>query len=297
MRYGLGDNEHLRMVVRNARSLTANEMFMLRHAIIEEAMVYYTKEAKDFARLDQSLGRYEFTVSCMKWIIDQAFSIVATRMFGATGEAFLTPFKDLVGQFLGELTASAYWGSEIETSWDDVGQTALKGCENAIANMMGDAVSKGDVKKLCGVIASFLCITFIEKYYWDKETKGNVYKSTVATLNDLANNAIKTAICESLGRMLKNDPGIQNSLKNYFAKNFCKRFPDGSVGIGNSIKLATDTATKWIVDVVGKYVSEFAGLSATIYIEGTQSIHGKMVAMPPEKRIADRAANQIDFHS
>lgn len=170
-----------------------------------------------------------------------------------------------------------YWGGEIETSWDDVGQTTLKGCENAIANMMGDAVSKRDVKKLCGVIASFLCITFIEKYYWDKETKGDVYKSTVATLNDLSTNAIKTAICESLGGMLKNDPGIQNSLKNYFAKDFCKRFPDGSVGIGNSIKFATDTATKWIVDVVGKYVSEFAGLSATIYIEGVQSIHGKMV--------------------
>ncbi len=277
MRYGLGDNEHLRMMVRNARSLKANEMLMLRHAIIEEAMVYYTKEAKDFARLDQSLGRYEFTVSCMKWIIDQAFSIVATRIFGATGEAFLTPFKDLVGQFLGELTASAYWGGEIETSWDDVGQTALKGCENAIANMMGDAVSKGDVKRLCGVIASFLCITFVEKYYWDKETKGDVYKSTVATLNDLSTNAIKTAICESLGGMLKDDPGLQNSLKNYFAKDFCKRFPNGSVGNGHSIKFATDTATKWIVDVVGKYVSEFAGLCATIYIEGAQSVHGKMV--------------------
>lgn len=287
-RYGLADNEYLREQIKKAKSLTANELCMLRRAIIIEAMYYYTQEAEEFNSLDQSLGRYEFTFSCVKWIMDQAFSVVAAQLYGPTAEAFMTPFKDLVGQFLGDLSASAYWGGEIETSWSSIGQAALKGCENSLGNKMGDAITEGSVKKLGGVIAVFLTVSFIEKFYWDKDAKGDIYKSLTATCNDLAGNAIKTAFNAKFGDALKNNPGIRDAVQNFFVKDFCKRFPNPNIAIGQSVKYATDNAMKLINSAIEKYVTETIGLTATIFISNLENLQEKIVDK------SDKALSELD---
>lgn len=277
MRFGLSDNEYLHEQLRKAKSLTANELHMLRIAIITEAMEYYTREALEFNNLDQSLGRYEFTFSCVKWIMDQAFSIIAARLYGSTGEAFLTPFKDLVGQFLGDLSSSAYWGDDIKSSWSDIGQAVLKGCENTLGNKMCDAVKEGNPKKLGGVIATFLMISFIEKFYWNKDTEGDIYKSLTATFNDLAGNAVKTAFSAKFGDILKNNPGLRDTVQEYFIKDFCKRFPNPEVALGHSVKYATDSAMGLINNSIEKYVTETLGLTATIFINNLETINEKLV--------------------
>lgn len=273
-RYGLSENEHLRWFVRNAKSLTAHELFIVRRAIIEEAVAYYTAEANEFTSLDQSLGRYEFTFSCVKWILDQAFSVIATQLYTAYGEAFLSPLKDMIGEFLGELTANAYWGKgPAKLTWESVGKTALKGCENSLGNLIDDAITYKNTKKFGVALAGLLFLTYIEKFYFDQEASGDIYKSLTATFNDLAANTVKIVFSKKFSSTVLGNSKLHKEIQNYFIKDFIKRFPDRSVGIGLPVKIATDTAMKY----VEKYVTETLGLTATFIVTNLESVHEKTV--------------------
>lgn len=246
--FGLGENKYLRETIRNAKSMTGNEICMIRRAIISEATSYYKKEGREFTDLDASLGRYEFVFSSVKWIADQAFAyMVSVYGGGPYVEAFASPMKDMIGEFLGQLTASSYWGTDVKMGPCDLVNAFISGVENAASNYMGDAMGSTPVsiKKIGYVCASMLTIGFIKRYAGISDNgdyAGDIYNSLVKSFGDLTSNVMKNLFNTYLGKVLDSDKGFCAKLGNYLKKN-----------IGPEMEMKS-------ADIVAKYLSETFGL-------------------------------------
>lgn len=250
MFFGLNSNSPAREMIRVAKNYTADELMMIRRAIIIEATSYYRKEASDMMRLDEVLGRYEFICAGYKWIADQAFSYMVTTYFGGPYvEAFATPLKDLLGQFLGELTASAYWQEGgVKTSGNDFWMSIYTGAENAVSNYMGDAMGENPVslKKIGGVCAGFMFLSFLRRYAgWsdDGKYKGDLYNSLINAFGDLTTNVFKNLMSNYLGKVLTKNSPMCKTVEKWL-----------SHGVGDAVKKMKST------EIVAKYLSESFGL-------------------------------------
>lgn len=250
--FGLSSNNHMRSMISKAKSLTANDLCMIRRAIIFEATSYYRNERFECMSLDASLGRYEFVFSSVKWIMDQAFSYLISTYFGeAAGpyvDAFASPMKDMIGSFLGELTASAYWGDKVKLKGTDILNVAITGVENSASNYMGDALKANPVslKKIGGVCAGMLTIGFLKRYGGISDNgdyEGDIYNSLIKAFGDLATNVLKNMFSNYLGNVLKSDKGMCKSIGDFIGKH-----------VVGDLKSA-DIAAKYLSETFGVVVS------------------------------------------
>lgn len=261
--FGLANNDHLRFMIRNAKSLTPKELRMVRYAIAREASNYYLQEGKEFTSLDESLGRYEFAFSCVKFITDQAFSYMVTIYGGGpTVEAFASPLKDMIGNFLGELSASAYWGTEIKTNARDLGTAVASGIENTISNEMGDCMTDPknvNIKKLGGLCACFLMISFLKHFFGNGDEAGDIYDSLLASFNDMTSGVLKNAFASKISGLLKSNPDFGKTTQKYLDKIINDPALVNAWG-KKTMDAATDIAGASLAE---KYITETFGLVVT----------------------------------
>lgn len=287
--FGLSKNEQIARAVRGARSLSADEICMLRRAIILEAMAYYTKEGQYFQSLEDSLRRYEFAFSVVKWIGDQAFTYVVISYCGGNPypEAFITPLKDLVVDFLGQLWASSYWGEDISLSWESLGQTAVDSAERWLGYYLRDAIVSGNIKKVGYAAAYFMFGTWLDKYFWDEKSKGDAYKATLAAVNATFTASVKSLFYAKFTKLMKNDTGLKTGLEKFISDCLKKACPY----IGSQLP-GYDAAgeTAHIIGIVTKYLTETVGLAITVFrdnvikqVNNAETISGRLENMDIDK--------------
>ena len=252
---------------------------MIRRAVIEEGVEYYTKEAEYFMGIDSKLENLELMFNVIKWFGDQASSYLLTVYTGQAGEAFITPLKDYMLEFIGEAGAKYYWGEEVNFDSLAFVGSVTTGVENTIGNMMTGQETPTP-KKLAGLVAALAILNFSKHYYTGKETKGEWFKSLVATGGDLTANAFKMLLGQKLERMLKN-PAFKDQVDGWIT-NQVSSISEHLVS-KEVLKSVTDYAAELAVDfsnaeVVKKYLEEAFGLvGATIYESVVKREDGKSI--------------------
>lgn len=217
-RYGLSANDHARDLIKTADKRSATELFLIRRAIIEEAMYYYTREGEAFKSLDAKMGQMEFVFKTMKWFGDQAISYLAKAYAGGDlGEAFVVPLKDYTLELVGELGAQMYWGEEIHYPEVSFLMTLENGVENAlIALILGE---KRPTPKVLGTLAASLVMLNFSRYYgFTEDSKGDFYKTLVKMGSDFTVTGLKTLVGKYFDKFLKTRPDFSKSVNQYVEK-------------------------------------------------------------------------------
>lgn len=256
--FGLGENEQLRSVVRGAQTMSADELCMLRRAILTEAMYYYKKEGQYFQSLGDSLARYEFAYSALKWVSDQAFtySVIYFCHGNPYPEAFISPLKDLVVDFLGKLWQSSFWGEPLSSSWADLGHAVAAGWEKRFAYDLRNCIVTKNLRKAGGALAVFMAVTWIDKYYTDKNTSGDVFKTTVATFNAAFSTTLKLLFFAQFKNLMQTDENLRGQVEKLIGG--CLEKLPGYDPAG---------ATEHMIGVATKYLTEVVGVSVTVFTE------------------------------
>ena len=190
-KFGLSPNGEARKLLHSAKNFTANELCAIRRAVIVESNIYYSQELAEWQELDKELGQTLAILNTVKFLGDQAFAyLVTTYGGGPMVEAFATPMKDMFTEWAGEYIAAKMNGEEFTYGVDNFYSAYMSGCENAIVNMLTgeEPVSPGKVKWL---VAAFLMINYTRHYALDDETKGDIFKSLLASFGDISVNFVK----------------------------------------------------------------------------------------------------------
>jgi hypothetical protein len=241
-RYGLSASGEARELIRSADKRSANELLMIRRAIIIESAYYYTAEAAQFRALDAKLEKMEFVCSVLKWFGDQAFSYLITVYGGGSAvEAFVSPLKDYYVQFIGEVGVKIIWGEEINFGAVNLLLTLEAGVENTLVNFM-TGLEVPTPKKIGALVASFVMLNFTKHYCYTENSKGDVYKTLVNMGGDITVNGIKALAASYIDKFLKAKPDFADSV-NIFVKKYIKK--------GFSEMDGFEILRKYLEDVVG----------------------------------------------
>jgi len=204
-RYGLTSSGNAQELIRSSKNRTPFELSMIRRAIIEESAVYYTKEASEFMALDSKLEKIQAVFDVIKWFGEQACSyLIIVYGGGPAVEAFVSPFKDYVLQFIGEAGAKYYWGEPVDFNSLDLIVSITKGIENTIGNMI-TGLETPTPKKITSLVAGLAILNFAKYYMFDKDCKDDFCKSVIKTGGDMTVTAFKAMLGLKLEKMLKNE--------------------------------------------------------------------------------------------
>ncbi len=247
-RYGLTANGNAQELIRSAKNRTPFELSMIRRAIIEEGVEYYTKEASEFMALDSKLEKIQAVFDVIKWFGDQACSyLIIVYGGGPAVEAFVSPFKDYVLQLIGEAGASIYWGEAVDFNGLALMSSITTGIENTIANMI-TGLETPTPKKIAALVAGLAILNFSKHYMFTSDCKGDFCKSIIKTGGDMTVTAFKSALGMKLESLLKNEA--------------FKRKVEGWVG--EIIASGADKISS--SEVMKKYLEEAFGIvGATVY--------------------------------
>ncbi|MGI6717113.1 MAG: hypothetical protein ACOX3X_08040 [Eubacteriales bacterium] len=241
-RYGLSASGEARELIRTADKRSANELMMIRRAIIIESAYYYTAEADQFRALDAKLEKMEFVCSVLKWFGDQAFSYLVTVYGGGPAvDAFISPLKDYYVQFIGEVGVKILWGEEINFGSVNLLLTLEAGIENTLVNFM-TGLEAPTPKKIGALVASFGMLNFAKHYCYTENSKGDIYKTLVNMGGDITVNGIKALAASYMDKFLKAKPDFSDSV-NSFIKKYIKKGFDEMNGF--------DILRKYLEEVIG----------------------------------------------
>ena len=246
--FNLQDDPNVMRTLRMARSINAHDLNLMHRALLEEVVQFYEGEALRYQTIDKWLAAGEACCNVLEFCGDQAFSFLAKRWTGEFGEAILTPYKKFVFKLVAESYAHTIWDECDQASHDtfvegivksgagalyDIASKILENELDKTINVFKDAGGWANVehrKKQVGMlVAGFSVLNFVKHYCHDedKSIRGSVFKSIIASLQDLTNLALK----KLLGQCLEN----------YISK-------------------LSESATKGLSDWLGKMITKSDGL-------------------------------------
>lgn len=248
--FNLQDDPNVKRTLSMARSINAHDLNLIHRALLEEAVQFYEGEALRYQTIDKWLAAGEACCNVLEFCGDQAFSFLAKRWTGELGEAILSPLKKFfIEKLCGELIAHGLWDEKNQASRDAFEEgvvsnwagtlydIANKILENELDNTIKVFKAAGSGwtsvehgKRQIGIlVAGFALLNFVKHYNHDKDKsiRGSVFKSIIASLQDLTNLAVKKLIGQCL--------------ENYISK-------------------LSESATKGLSDWLGKMIKESDGL-------------------------------------
>ena len=247
----------------NKNKLSIEQLRLMRKSIWETARDQLVAEAAGYENIAMICEWTGFGFECIKWVNDQAFSYVATALYGPLVEAFLTPFKDVMFTLIGEYSVDLFWGNGGKLSADTIAKGSLSGIftgfENVIMNGAGDNITLGalDMKKLGKYLAAFAAVKCMNHYFCDTKPDGSpvgLWDAIIDTCKDLTVNLFKVLVAKKFEELAKSEKA--NELFSKYATQQLRTF---------LTKLYPDWEEKG-VEILVKYLSEFGGLiSCTAY--------------------------------
>lgn len=190
-RYGLSADlaERMRALGRNR---STQELRLLNKMILIESSIYFTNEARDYNDIADRLEEIESGLEVIKWLGDQSFSVLMTIYAGPTGEAIITPAKEILVALIGEAGTQIFIGETFVFENLKVADNISAVFENYILNTIGSDIS---MKKAGVVIAGFAIFNFSKHYLLDVDKSGNrdFYKALNSAFSDLTSTTMKIA--------------------------------------------------------------------------------------------------------
>jgi hypothetical protein len=190
-RYGLSAELSQRMRVLG-KNRSTQELRLLNKMILIESSIYYTNEAREYNDIANRLEQIESGLEVIKWLGDQSFSVLMTIYAGPTGEAIITPAKEILVALIGEVGTQIFMGETFVFENLKVSNNISAIFESYILNTIGPDIS---MKKAGVVIAGFAIFNFSKHYLLDVDQNGNrdFYKALNSAFSDLTSTTIKIA--------------------------------------------------------------------------------------------------------
>lgn len=264
-RYGLSQDLAIR-IRKLCQNRSTTELRLINKMILNESASYYTKEAKEYNDIADRLQTIESKLELLKWLGDQAFSILMTMYAGPVGDAIISPAKEIVVALIGEAGTQIFMGEDIDFEKLNVSNNIAAAFENLILNMVSEP--NISLKKVGTVIAGFAVFNLSKHYALDLDANGNrdFYKAITAAFGDLTVATVKIAAGKYFEK-LSVDKNFTKKLDSYGGNWLRKNLPDISFQKPNQDILAgglvEDTAymlTK--ITILQKYIEEICGAGA-----------------------------------
>lgn len=235
--------------------MSVTEIRVLSKGIVamSQAAIYEAKYNRLSADI---LDWYIWGLEWIKWIGDQAFSLVLAQLVGPAAplvDAFLSPAKDLMATLMAEYVWYREGLTGPEEKLKNIETTAMTMLENAV---MSQLESNTDVKKAGAILAAFAVIRTINHYWYDKDSEGRpigFYDACVTSIGDITQTAFKTAVGMKFEAFLK-DPK-KNAMFGKWADQWLKDIiPEdfwSLVGTGDELTFSGEIFKKYTEEGIG----------------------------------------------
>lgn len=274
--------------IREGRTKTAEDIFLLRRLICEEAIEYYSNDAKELVAVADHMTKWINGLDLAKYAGDLCFSILIRIYFKEKGdyaEAVLTPLKDIFTQIVGEIWAAREFGEPLP-SYDQMYFTIQfeKIIENEIiAFLTGEEIGTKVNPKYKANLVMFLVslgagLNFF-RHYREEESSGSetpFWNAFWGMVNDLSINALKALLLQKFSSMYKDNPTVKEFIRKYLLYDIGDAALRSNSSFGAVAKrlcegvcyVTGDLVGKGIEGTTGAFKSMTEGLKIKIIYEG-----------------------------
>ena len=212
--FGLADPE-LKQLVRNAPMMSGNDLRDVRRNVVSAGKAFYESMSAEYDSFDKVLTKYIVVSGSLISLGDKAVEVILTQMLGnenlaSIAAAVFNPFKNALAEHIGQYVCRLSFIDIAEKDAETTPfiQSLIQGVQDGIETHMFSDRKWPDRNELAKVVSAYLLYCFA-KHYWFGEDgeKGDIAKSVVASVKDLAFAAIK----DGLSKLVK--AGIEKSAK------------------------------------------------------------------------------------
>ena len=254
--FGIGGDPQLRELIRNADLHSADELKYTRRYVIQAGIAFYSEVGDSYRNLDRlytnAIVVSGALVKCGDYAVGYLLKVWLGPELGSIGEKIANPLKNLLATYIGTYIANG-------TLKD--APNFFKTLLDISADIISDTLStcKPDTDSFCLLIACSLLVSFSQHFFYgERGEKGDVIKSCIAMISDLALEKIKDYFLKALAECADN---LLSEIGNYCG-NLYKGF--FSSDVQKAVKNAGDRAFQ---DKIRREIKNTDGITSTVYSE------------------------------
>lgn len=242
--------------------MSVQDLRLMSKSIIRTGITRFENEAAAQAAWASQLDWMLWGAEWVKWVGDQAFSILVNyyggAQYGPILDSVLSPAKDIICEELGTCIAQWYFGGDV-TGMQDRTKTYTQSVFTAIENVLTNLIDgKTDLKKAGALLAMYCSLRFLNHIIFEKK---GLYDATLSTFADLTGQAFKFAAGMSLEKYIGN-PANSQKLVTLIGNWIKKKLPVGVDGLGGD-------------DIIKKYVEETAAMIGGVVYSNAEEMYDK----------------------
>ena len=208
--FGLADPD-LRQLVRNAPRMSGNDLRYVRWHVVAAGKAFYEGMSAEYASFDKVVTKYIVVSSSLVSLGDKAVEIILAKLLqsedvASIAAAVFNPFKNAFAEFVGQWVCR--WSiidiAEEGAETTPFVQSLIQGVQDGIETYMFSDKMVPTRKELTEVVSAYLLYCFAIHYWYGEDgEEGDLAKSLIAAVKDLAFAKIKNTISTLAGDVLK----------------------------------------------------------------------------------------------